>query len=66
MVPWPALNLRKGALQFPGGDTADPVRIARLVKFGWTGTPMAGHEYLPDADLVDVAELVRSWVGERP
>ena len=57
-LPWPALNLRKGPLHIMGGKPADPQRIARLIKFGWTGTPMAGHEYLPDADLADVTAYV--------
>ena len=57
-LPWPALNLRKGPLLIMGGKPASPQRIARLIKFGWTGTPMAGHEYLPDDDLADVTAYV--------
>ena len=47
-----------------GGKPADPQRVARLIKFGWTGTPMAGHEYLPDADLADVTAYVLALASE--
>lgn len=63
-LPWPALNLRKGPLLIMGGKPADPQRVARLIKFGWTGTPMAGHEYLPDADLADVTAYVLALASE--
>lgn len=61
-LPWPALNLRKGPLLL-GGQPADPARVARVIKFGWTGTPMAGHEYLTDADLADVTAYVLALSG---
>ena len=34
--------------------------IARIVKFGVKGTDMAGHEYLPDAEVAAIAEYVAS------
>lgn len=35
--------------------------LARVIKFGVPGTPMAGHEYLNDADVVGLARLVQQW-----
>lgn len=32
--------------------------VARIIKFGVPGTPMAGHEYLSDADMVALARHV--------
>lgn len=34
--------------------------LARLIKFGAPGTPMAGHEYLADAEIVGLARFVQS------
>lgn len=36
------------------------VALSRIIKFGLPGLPMAGHEYLPDADIVGLARLVRT------
>lgn len=52
---WP----REGARRTPAGPDAALAR-ARLVKFGLPGSPMAGHEYLSYADVVGLAEHVRS------
>jgi cytochrome c oxidase cbb3-type subunit 2 len=35
-----------------------PTELARIVKFGLTGTPMAGHEYLSDSEIVSLATYV--------
>lgn len=40
----------------PGAEVA----LSRIIKFGLPGLPMAGHEYLPDADIVGLARLVRT------
>lgn len=37
--------------------------VERIVKFGVPGTPMAGHEYLADVDVVALAEFVRGLQG---
>lgn len=36
------------------------VGLSRIIKFGLPGLPMAGHEYLPDAEIVGLARLVRT------
>jgi hypothetical protein len=36
----------------------DRVRIGRIIKFGLAETDMAGHEYLPDAQV----EAIADWV----
>jgi cytochrome c oxidase cbb3-type subunit 2 len=35
--------------------------LARIVKFGLPGSPMAGHEYLTDAEVAGLARIVRAW-----
>lgn len=35
------------------------IALSRIIKFGAPGTPMAGHEYLPDAEIVGLARFVR-------
>ncbi|WP_414663280.1 cbb3-type cytochrome c oxidase subunit II [Horticoccus sp. 23ND18S-11] len=42
----------------PAGDT--DAALARIIKFGLPGLPMAGHEYLPDRDVVGLARYVRT------
>lgn len=37
--------------------------VARIIKFGIQGSPMAGHEYLRDAEVVSLARYVRSLQG---
>lgn len=55
---WP----QEGARRATGATEADlELALARIVKFGLPGTPMAGHEYLPDADVVGLAQLVHLW-----
>lgn len=39
--------------------------LCRIVKFGLPGLPMAGHEYLPDADVVGLARYVQTLHNER-
>jgi cytochrome c oxidase cbb3-type subunit 2 len=43
----------------PPGDDLDTA-LARIVKFGLPGLPMAGHEYLPDGEVVGLARHVRA------
>ena len=40
----------------PPNDTT----LARLIKFGLPGSPMAGHETLPDAEILSLAAYVKS------
>lgn len=35
--------------------------LARIIKFGLPGSPMAGHEYLSDQDVLGLARVVRAW-----
>ena len=48
----------------PGAPATVDQQIARIVKFGLPGLAMAGHEYLPDADVVGLARHVRSLHNE--
>ena len=41
----------------PGEDVE--TALSRIIKFGIPGAPMAGHEYLPDEDVVGLARYVR-------
>jgi hypothetical protein len=34
--------------------------LSRIIKFGLIGRPMAGHEYLPDAEIVGLARYVET------
>lgn len=34
------------------------LQLARIVKFGQPGTPMAGHEYLTDSEIVSLAQYI--------
>jgi mono/diheme cytochrome c family protein len=43
----------------PPGEDAEAV-ISRIIKFGLPGLAMAGHEYLPDGDVVGLARWVRT------
>ncbi len=52
---WQAAGWRR----VPPGIPIEPA-LSRIIKFGIPGSPMAGHEYLPDADVVGLARLVRS------
>jgi cytochrome c oxidase cbb3-type subunit 2 len=48
---------REGWRRVPGGAEVEEA-LARIIKFGVPGTPMAGHEYLPDEDVVGLARAV--------
>ncbi len=48
--PW--RNLR------PDADV--PLQLARIIKFGLPGRPMAGHEYLPDHEILGLARHVEN------
>lgn len=57
------LNLTAGSLAgLPAGETPAQLRLrlARIVKFGLPGTNMPGHEYLPDAQILAIADYVAS------
>jgi cytochrome c oxidase cbb3-type subunit 2 len=40
--------------------------VARIIKFGMPGTPMAGHEYLSDGDVVALARHVIALHSANP
>ncbi|MBA4137870.1 MAG: hypothetical protein C0518_11180 [Opitutus sp.] len=42
-------------------DADVELELSRIIKFGLTGSPMAGHEYLRDEEIVGLARLVRAW-----
>ncbi len=42
------------------------IALARIVKFGLPGSPMAGHEYFSDADAVALARFVESLHLQSP
>ena len=42
------------------GTPLDDTTLARLIKFGLPGSPMAGHETLPDPDILSLAAYVKS------
>ncbi len=47
----------------PGSDVPSSVRtlrLAQIVKFGLPGADMPGHEYLPDSDVLAIANYVNS------
>lgn len=46
--------------RFVGPAGAPEAALARIIKFGLPGLPMAGHEYLPDRDVVGLARYVRT------
>lgn len=52
----------QGAWRHVRADEADvEAALARIVKFGLPGSPMAGHEYLTDAEVAGLARIVRGW-----
>jgi mono/diheme cytochrome c family protein len=48
------------------GPDGEPVGLARLVKFGWPGRSMPGHEYFSDEQIGDLVAHVRSLRGADP
>ncbi|ACB73864.1 cbb3-type cytochrome c oxidase subunit II [Opitutus terrae] len=44
----------------PAHDAPLETVVSRIIKFGVPGLPMAGHEYLPDGDVVGLARYVIS------
>ena len=61
---WPAGGWRRLA---PGADdSATRLELARLIKFGAPGTPMAGHETLTDRELADLVAHVRTLSAPAP
>lgn len=60
----PGLSVRPPDWPRDGSRRAgDEETVARIVKFGLPGTPMAGHEYLRDDEVVSLARYVRSLQG---
>lgn len=41
-------------------DADAELALSRIIKFGIAGLPMAGHEYLPDSDVVGLARYVQT------
>ena len=48
----------------PAGADLETTLI-RIIKFGLPGLPMAGHEYLPDRDVVGLARFVQRLHKDR-
>lgn len=46
--------------QVPAGADVE-LELARIIKFGRPGSPMAGHEYLRDEEIVGLARVVQAW-----
>ncbi len=62
----PAANLRKGPFWFVAQGLepdAQAVALARIVKYGLPGSPMAGHEYFSDADVSHVVAYLQAMAG---
>lgn len=61
------LSVRPPDWSRDGWRRADASRLdeslARIIKFGLPGSPMAGHEYLRDDEVVSLARYVRSLHG---
>jgi cytochrome c oxidase cbb3-type subunit 2 len=60
------MDLRKEELWLPG-KLADDERagLARLIKFGWPGGSMPGHEYFDDVEIADLVAYVRALREDR-
>jgi cytochrome c oxidase cbb3-type subunit 2 len=41
-------------------DAQREIVVSRIIKFGLPGLPMAGHEYLPDGEIVGLARFAQS------
>lgn len=61
---WPAAGWRR--LAAGADDSATRFELARLIKFGAPGTPMAGHETLTDRELADLVAHVRTLSAPAP
>ncbi len=48
------------------GETEVEVALARIIKFGLPGSPMAGHEYFSDAEIVSLAREVAGLHASAP
>jgi len=62
-LPVPPRDLVSGAWIYQGPDrkdAAEPLALARLIKFGVPGSAMAGHEYLEDGEILALAAYVRA------
>jgi cytochrome c oxidase cbb3-type subunit 2 len=57
------MDLRKRELWLApvaGGTDDQRVGLARLIKFGWPGRSMPGHEYFSDEEVADLVAHVQS------
>ena len=62
----PPPDFSAGAWRHIPADDPEPVlALSRIIKFGLSGTDMAGHEYLEDAAVVSLAHFVRTLHATR-
>ncbi|MFT3783158.1 MAG: cbb3-type cytochrome c oxidase subunit II [Nibricoccus sp.] len=58
-------NFRKDAWRHV--SAAEPtLELAKIIKFGQPGTPMAGHEYLSDREILSLARYVQTFRSSTP
>jgi cytochrome c oxidase cbb3-type subunit 2 len=57
-IPPPDWNLMPWRHVLPTDDVETV--LSRIIKFGLPGLPMAGHEYLPDSEIVGLARYVQT------
>lgn len=53
-------DFAQGWRRLSPGEIDFEMKLARLIRFGLSGTPMAGHEYLEDRDVLSLAAYVQS------
>ncbi len=60
----PPRNLATDTFRYLDEHAEDAeAKLARIIKFGIAGTPMAGHEYLAAGEVLGIAEYVMSLRG---
>ncbi len=59
----PPADLASGPLPF---TAAEPLRTARIIKFGQLGTDMPGHESLKDTQILDLVAYLHSLRRHQP
>lgn len=56
----PPPDFAQGWRRLAPSDADFELKLMRLIKFGLPGTPMAGHEYLRDRDVLSLAAYVQT------
>ena len=65
LVPAPP-DWTRGPRYRPATGEDELLFLARLIKFGLPNSPMAGHEYLPDSEVLGLARYVQSLQAAAP